>query len=251
MQESNKTGVIYKISNTIDGKMYIGRANSEEKHGKGKHARKPSNYGALGRFRRHMSNANSEDPKKMQECPAFYKAIIDYKETHGLDCWNYETIEVCLKKDLQAREEFHILKNKSYMPEFGYNRHIGNKKPIAGANKVIYEKMKREGNKRRAKNSALKRTEASKKLPANIYLKKRPAKEDEDAEIVINKKGERKRVVVDGYRVQIKVSKKVGNETVSISKNKAFSNKDLTMDEKLELAKDFLAKVKKEYNEDN
>jgi len=203
MEETINTGVIYKITNTITNKIYIGKAFSYEKHGK----RPLSKYGSLGRFRRHCSNAmnNNDD-----ECPLLYKAIREY----GKECWNIETLEICNKQDLKIKENEYILREQSYLIEKGYNIMIGDK------NK--YEKQKVKSNKKRANNSAMKRTDKSKNLPANIYYRKSK----------INNSKE-----IEGYFVQIKINGKLYN--------KAFMSSKITMEQKLELAKQFLENIKK------
>ncbi len=215
MEEDINTGVIYKMTNTNNNKIYIGKAFSYEKHGK----RKPSKYGGIGRLRRHISNANSTDKKINSECPLLYEAI----RKDGKDCWEVDTLLVCKKKDLKSNETEQIKKHKSYLPDIGYNFLMGDNKPKDGNNKDEYEKKKISSNRKRAKNSAMKRTEVSKKLPTNIYYRKSKLSGKE----------------VEGYFVQIKINGKY--------KSKAFMSKKLTMDEKLEKAKEFLANLKKEH----
>jgi len=218
INESINTGVIYKITNTTNGKIYIGKAYSYEKHGK----QVPSIFGGNGRLRRHMSNAFSKNENVNNECPLLYDAM----RNDGKDCWVVETLLVCKKKDLKSKETKTIIELKSYLPNIGYNILMGDNKPDEGQNRINYEQKKIKSNRSRAKNSAMKRTDISKKLPTNIYHRKSKLRNNE----------------IEGYFVQIKINGKY--------KSKAFMSKKLTMKEKLKKAKEFLSNIKKEYNLD-
>jgi len=219
MKESIDTGVIYKIINTKNSKIYIGKAFSYVKNGN-QPLRK---HGASDRLKFHLNKAFSDNESVSNECPLLYDAM----RTHGKDCWEVETILICSKKKLKSKETENIKKYKSHLSDIGYNFLIGDNKPSNGANKTKYEKNKISSNRKRAKNSAMKRTKESKKLPTNIYYRK-------------SKPGNKE---IEGYFVQIKINGKY--------KSKAFMSQKLTMEEKLEKAKDFLSNLKKEHNLDD
>lgn len=215
MEENEDTGVIYKITNTTNGKIYIGKAFSYVKNGK----QKIRKHGAEDRLLLHINKAFSDNEKINSECPLLYNAM----RTDGKDCWKVETLLVCKKRDLKSNETKNIIKLKSHLPDIGYNIFIGDNKPTEGENKINYEEKKVNSNRHRAKNSMMKRTKESKNLPTNIYYRKSK---------LMNKE-------IEGYFVQIKIDGKY--------KSKAFMSGKLTMDEKLEKAKEFLQNVKNEY----
>lgn len=211
MEESIDTGVIYEIRNKTNGKIYIGRSSSFEKHGK----KKPSKYGGEGRLRRHISNANSAIPKTRNDCPAFYEAI----RTDGDKVWEVKTLLVCNKKDLKKEETNITETKKSYLPEIGYNYSVGDNKPIDGANKEKYEKNKELKNKQRAVGGKLRKKAENKGLPENIYYRKG-----------------NKLIPNDGYLVRIIINK--------VLYTKTYVDSTSTLEEKLEKAKTYLEEVK-------
>lgn len=212
--ENLKTGVIYKITNKINGKIYIGKAYSYVKHNKIPFIR----FGANGRFKRHISNAYSENILLRNECPLFYKAIRQY----GKNSFNFETLEVCLKKNLKNRETLCTKKYKSYIPEIGYNILIGDNKPDEGLNKTKYEIKKIQSNKDRCKDGSQRRSNETSQLPSNIYRVWR------------NKKSGK---YMAGYKIQIKIKNKIYT--------KGFTQNKLTLEEKLKMAKKELKKIQK------
>ena len=215
MIETINTGVIYKITNTKNGKIYIGKAFSYVKNGK----QKLRKHGSKDRLEWHLNKAFSKNKKLNEECPLLYEAMRKY----GKDCWKTQTLLVCDKNDLKTNEELKTKEFNSHDSTIGYNFLIGDQKPTENSNKIVYEKKKVDSNRERAKNSAMKRTEINKTLPTNIYYRKSKLGKNE----------------VEGYFVQIKINGKY--------KSKAFMSKKITMDEKLELAKEFLSKIKEEY----
>lgn len=214
--ETNDTGVIYKITNKTNKKFYIGRAYSYEKHGQ----YPPTKYGSEGRFKRHFTNAHSNDTETAKECPILYEAI---RLDPNKDNWTVETLAVCSKKHLKEYETRYIKNLKSYLPEIGYNYFVGNGKPIDGEHKQEYETKKANTNRERAVGGGMKRHDAE--LPANIYC--RTSKLPNGNEI-------------NGYFVQIKPNGK-GEKPIS----KAFMSQKDTDEIKLEKAKAFLAQIKK------
>lgn len=154
-QETNDTGVIYKITNKQNGKFYIGRAFSYVKNGN-QPLRKHSGQ---DRFYKHYMAAQNNS----NDCPIFYAAL---KNTN-MDDWTVETIAICSKKHLKEYETRCIKNMKSYLPEIGYNYFIADNKPDDGANRESYETKKAATNRNRAKDCALKKDDID--LPSNIY----------------------------------------------------------------------------------
>jgi hypothetical protein len=160
MQESENTGVIYMISNTINNKKYIGKAYSYEKHGK----RPSSYYSSEGRLRRHKSNVANGST----EIPLLYEDM----RKHGTDKYSVITLEVCLKEKLKERETYYINLHETFKVEKGYNYHVGDNKPKDDKHKKVYEDNKILINKVRAIGGGLRQSEDVKNLPPNIYKRK-------------------------------------------------------------------------------
>lgn len=91
----NKIG-IYKITNTINGKIYIGKS---------------KNIGRRWCVHKCPSTQVSEYQSPI------YKAMKKY----GNDKFNIEILEECLESELDNREEFYISSLKSQEREIGYN----------------------------------------------------------------------------------------------------------------------------------
>lgn len=214
LQETLDTGVVYLIKNNINGKIYIGSANSFDKHGP---SYPPTKYGAKGRFTRHCSNAFSPNNLTATECPLLYEDIRQY----GKESFTYTTLKVCDKKHLKEREACSIREYKSYKPEIGYNIMTGTKKPEEGERKDEYEKQRAMINVKRAEDGSMKKAEHNIGLPANINYRKNK-----------NQNG----LETEGYFVQIKMNGKLYN--------KGFMSMKLTMEEKLEMAKQWLKNIK-------
>lgn len=89
---------IYKITNQINGKVYIGQSvNIKE------------------RWRRHRTAVNENTNLPL------YRAIQKY----GLENFTFEVIEECLKKELDEKEIYWIKYYNSINPERGYNLSLG------------------------------------------------------------------------------------------------------------------------------
>lgn len=211
--ENLETGVIYKITNTKNNKIYIGKTYSYVGSGK----LGPQKYGSIGRLKRHISNVFSKRINANNDCPSFYKAIKEY----GKDNFVVSTLIVCKKNELKKYETFYISKYNSYLPEVGYNIFIGDNKPIKGANKIIYENNKIISNKKRCENGAQRQSNETKKLPANIYRVWRTKK---DAKYLA------------GYKIQIKINEQIFS--------KGFTQNELSLEKKLSLAKNAKNKIK-------
>jgi group I intron endonuclease len=160
MEETINTGVIYVVTNIVNNKKYVGKAYSFVKH-----SRIPQyKHGAKGRFKRHLSNAKNGSI----EIPLLYNDMREF----GFDNFKVETLEVCLKENLNDREEFHIRNLQTHKDNVGYNYFIGDSKPEDSIHKKEYETKKIESNKMRAIGGGLRRTEDTSSLPPNIYKRK-------------------------------------------------------------------------------
>jgi group I intron endonuclease len=89
---------IYKITNIVNGKVYIGQSQNIEK-----------------RWREHRSRPFQNTEKS--ERNILYRAIRKY----GLEFFEFSVIEECDIKDLNEREVYWIKFYKSKEPEYGYN----------------------------------------------------------------------------------------------------------------------------------
>ncbi|AVL94697.1 group I intron endonuclease [Moumouvirus australiensis] len=212
-QENNDTGVIYKIYNVYTGKSYIGKAYSYVGHGK----KKPLKYGARGRFKRHWSNKDS--PLACNECPVFYEAL----RSSELEDWFIFTLKVCNKKYLANWEKKLIEKENTSNPKYGYNYFVGNKKPDNEIHLENYQLSKAISNVKRAENGALRKSDKTSVLPANIYY--RTSKSPNGS-------------IREGYFVQIKLNGKLYN--------KAFLSMSESMESKMNKAKKQLQIFKNE-----
>ena len=103
----NKNIAIYKITNDINNKVYIGK----------------TTQGIENRFKMHIKDAF----KRNQESRPLYKAINKY----GVEHFHIEAIEYCLIEDLEQREQYWIEKYDSY--HSGYNATRG------GDGKVLFD----------------------------------------------------------------------------------------------------------------
>ena len=82
---------IYKITNNINGKSYIGQSVNIQK-----------------RFNNHKSAAFNPN-NRLYEFP-LYRAIRKY----GIENFNFEVLEECKKEELNNKEIFYITKYKTY-----------------------------------------------------------------------------------------------------------------------------------------
>ena len=90
---------IYKITNLIDGKIYIGQSRNIEQ-----------------RFQQHKLipfRKSADDYDKV-----LYQAIREY----GLDNFQFEIIEECKEEELNQKENYYIDFYKSNNPDYGYNK---------------------------------------------------------------------------------------------------------------------------------
>ena len=295
--ETKETGVIYKITNTVNNKSYIGQANSYiQLHGK------IIRHGGDRRWKEHISKAI-----KGAKTGKFYDAIRE----HGADKFQYMVLEITKLEDLDDRETYHINKFDTTNENFGYNvintgitPRISKEKNLERINKIkstMKDKWKDdEDYAKRAKEANFKavmdRTDSGQtrqknkdlKLPGNIY------KTDKGYDIRIMRDGkykitsvednsltdeqklakaiERKKEILEnldngiddshekkkdhngnelpqgilrdsargnpGYRVKVTHNKKIVIKT--------FTDGKLTMDQKLQKAKEALANINKD-----
>ncbi len=103
---------IYKITNLINKKIYIGQAVSHILNHK-----KYRPYGMEGRFKCHISEAFSS---KKNQCHYLNNAIRKY----GSKNFSVELLKICNINDVNNFESEEILKNNSLYP-FGYNLNKG------------------------------------------------------------------------------------------------------------------------------
>lgn len=94
----NVTNVIYKITNLINGKIYVGKTNGKLRK----------------RILSHISHAN---PYTKSRKHYFQFAIQKY----GLNNFGIDVLEYCNNKDLNAKEIYWIRVLESYKAEKGYN----------------------------------------------------------------------------------------------------------------------------------
>jgi group I intron endonuclease len=105
-------GLVYKITNTINDKVYIGKTKSH-------YGIKP--YGIKGRWAQHKTNHNI--PSRKDECRVLYNAMRKY----GVKCFEIEEIKRC---DLDEYDDYEIELIAFYdstNDNFGYNISKGGK----------------------------------------------------------------------------------------------------------------------------
>lgn len=201
-EENENTGVIYRITNKKDGKIYIGKAYSYVKNGNQPIRR----HGANDRLYKHIKSAeNGSD-----DCRQLYNAI----RKDGKESFEVDVLKITTKKHLKEYETRQIKKFKSYDPKIGYNFFVGDSKPIDGKNRDKFESMRAKSNRDRCKDGSQRTSNSDLDLPANIYP-------------VYRKDNEGKNYVA-GYKFQIKDSNKKLH-------TKAFTKKSMSMDDKLKL----------------
>ena len=101
-------GEIYKITNNVNGKCYVGQTRSHRlNHGKYRE------FGYMGRFRDHISCSNST---KKNKCKYLNSAILKY----GSDNFSCQQLMVCKLEDLDRYEQMYISEFSTKFPN-GYN----------------------------------------------------------------------------------------------------------------------------------
>lgn len=118
---------IYKITNLVNGKIYIGQSKDIYK-----------------RWKEHRYNIAN---KKYESC-ILYKAIKKY----GIDNFEFSVVESCKIEDLNIREEYYIRKYKTYVGFKdcnGYNMTLGGEGNNGGYKSPEWRKKVSEANKGR------------------------------------------------------------------------------------------------------
>lgn len=101
-------GEIYKITNTVTNKCYIGQTRTHRlNHGK----YRP--FGYLGRFKDHINEANSN---KKNHCRYLNSSLLKY----GIDNFKCEKLLICSLDELDAYETYYIQEFNTKFPN-GYN----------------------------------------------------------------------------------------------------------------------------------
>lgn len=194
---NTEQGEIYKITNIINNKIYIGKTKN-----------------GIARYKRHMTNAKSINKKLSTECPIFYEDIRKF----GKQNFKYEVICECQIEQLKQLEEKYIKLYKSYDEMIGYNFLCGMKKPIDKIRLKKYCESKQMSNSKRAEDGKLKKKDIE--IPPNIYYRKSKIKDKE----------------IEGYFIQIKIN--------GILYTKMFGSSKISLEKKLDLAKNFLNELK-------
>jgi hypothetical protein len=107
-EKDKVTGEIYKITNTINGKIYIGQTRS---HRLNHNKYRP--FGYLGRFKDHIHEAFSSKQKQS-------KCLNSSIRKYGPDSFTCELIHTCEVSELNEQEEQFIIEYNSKYPN-GYN----------------------------------------------------------------------------------------------------------------------------------
>jgi len=112
MSEIINKSIIYKITNKINGKIYIGQ--TREFYGEKKH-------GINGRFKDHMKSAFATNTKTNTRIPHLYAAIRKY----GKDNFTVECLLKCDFSEIDKREIEAIKEYDSTNKKKGYNISLG------------------------------------------------------------------------------------------------------------------------------
>lgn len=94
-------GYIYKITNSVNSKIYIGQTKKD----------------IQSRFLDHRKCAENFDSEKLSYRSHLYSAMNMY----GVDCFSVSLLEQCDDENLDEQEKYWIKKLRSQDPEIGYN----------------------------------------------------------------------------------------------------------------------------------
>jgi len=173
-----KSGGIYAIVNTIDGKMYVG---------------KTKNF--YIRFKQHECDIQ----KRRNNINDFLMSAI---EKDGYKNFNFISLEICSKEELFYKELFWIEKLKTTELEFGYNlrkdtdvgmlTHDSTSKKISNRLKKEWKEGKRNDHSKKLKNNWEKnpeRREAQSKIFSKTKTKYKYIVSQNGVEKILNYKG--------------------------------------------------------------
>lgn len=255
MNQYMNTGIIYKITNTANVKIYIGL--TKEYHGDGSTKVK---YGIQGRLSNHFSCAFSKNKKN--DCPMLYNAIRKY----GKESFMIEEICKCSTDKVEEKEIYYIKEYDSINKKIGYNISLGgdgnHRNKIKEETRMNISKSQRQGIMnitpyykekilvgyiaRRKENgkqfqkyfTSTKFSPEENKLKAIQYINSiKNNKDDSD----INKKYNKENNLPKNINLAVNKNKKICGYTVHIMKegkkySKTFQKSYLSMEEKLQLA---------------
>lgn len=190
-EETRETGVIYKLTNKVNGKIYIGQAKSYiQDHGK------IIRHGLNGRWANHCHDSKKEEGNF---CPNLYAALRE----HGEENFKHEILRIVPKYLLNGVEEYYINLENAMDEDIGYNTTItyfsgggDNKKRIEKIKKTMkdkwtndqeYVEKTQEANLEAVKSraeSGKTRKDKNKCLPPNVY--KRSDRDGYDIRVMRN-----------------------------------------------------------------
>lgn len=107
-EQEHIVGEIYKMTNTVNGKSYIGQTRS---HRLNRNKYRPFGYNS--RFKDHIHEAHSS---KKTQCSYLNSAIRKY----GKECFTCELIHTCPVDELDTQEKHYITEYETKYPD-GYN----------------------------------------------------------------------------------------------------------------------------------
>lgn len=228
-------GEIYKITNLVNNKSYIGQTRS---HRLNHNKYRP--FGYLGRFKDHFSEANSN---KKNQSRYLNFALLKY----GYDNFTCERIQICKVEELDYYEKHHIELNDTLYPN-GYNLTKGGKTFTCVNGKYEWKNVRPLKVDRNFKRSEYTKSLISKQLKKFydknqndcLNLMKRTQKQH------LNKKYEKfKDLVIDFDRIDdyIRIRNNKNGKYVIVkinNKQTSFVGKYETIDEIKQRAKEFL-----------
>jgi hypothetical protein len=139
-------GIIYKMTNIITDKIYVGQTRS---HKKNKNKYRP--FGHIGRFNEHISEALNNTKNSQSSC------LNNSIRKHGKNAFKTEIIELCSIDSLNDRET-HYIKNLCAQFPKGYNIREGNRE-FALCGKIKKNEEPKEPQNKRGRNFGYKHKE--------------------------------------------------------------------------------------------
>lgn len=240
-------GEIYKITNTITNKSYVGQTRT---HRLNHNKYRP--FGSTGRFRDHVSEANSN--KKNQS-----RYLNSSLLKHGSDKFTCEKLLTCSLDELDMYESYYIQSFNTKFPN-GYNLTNGGQKAgYAKGEKIVLDETKLTPKPTAKENVNLKRSDDTKKLISERLIEAKSSDEHRNKMMVnsqkqhLGNKFEKFRNVsidIDNIDKYIHVINNYTSNTeyvrVSIDKIRTtFVGKFESIEQIKERAKDFIKELKK------